>query len=177
MIKINSGNIPCCVFTSNVEDHLNLKHLFLEQLNSLSVHSISDVNQRIFNTDFHINSHFNKVDYKSVQKVVDDHNIALSKFLNYGTRDRILVLNNYFWFQQYKTNDYHTWHRHDGCFSNVYYIDLPCNASKTSFRFMGKEFQVEVEEGQILTFPSFLEHCSKPNPSDKIKTVIAFNSN
>ena len=82
------------------------------------------------------------------------------------------------WFQQYKKNNFHDWHRHSSSvFNNIYYVDLPAGASKTTFRFLGKEFQVEVKEGQILSFPSFFEHCSKPNLSDNIKTVIAFNSN
>ena len=177
MIEIKTGDIPCCIYTSYVEDHFNIKQLFLEQIKNLPIFSISDIDQKIFNTDYFIRSYFNKVDYKPIQKVVHAYNIALSKFLNYSADDVLLVPNNYFWFQQYKTNDYHSWHRHEGSFSNVYFIDLPYKASKTSFRYLGKEFQVEVEEGQILTFPSFLEHCSKPNLSDKIKTVISFNSN
>ena len=80
------------------------------------------------------------------------------------------------WFQQYATGDYHGWHLHGrAAFSSVYYLDLPDGASATSFRVMGEEFEVQVNEGQILVWPSCFEHCSKPNNSLKTKTVIAAN--
>ena len=175
MIEIKTGDVPCSVYISKVPDNLSIKHSFLDQLGNLPVYSICDQGQRLFNTDYFLNPLYNRIDYNTIRRVVQRHNDALSLFLNYTKT--ISVENNYFWLQQYKKNDYHVWHRHCGSFSNVYYIDLPEDSSKTTFRYMGKEFQVEVKEGHILTFPSFLEHCSKPNPSDKIKTVISFNSN
>ena len=106
---------------------------------------------------------------------------ALSTFLMY--KDPFVLFDpdnlrtyNQVWYQQYKKGDYHGWHRHpNNTFSNVYYVSLPKNSASTSFRYSGKEFEINVKEGQILTFPSYLEHCSKPNPSDQIKTVISFN--
>ena len=35
---------------------------------------------------------------------------------------------------------------------------------------------VKAKEGDIITFPAFLFHRSKPNTSKKRKTVISFNS-
>jgi uncharacterized RmlC-like cupin family protein len=40
---------------------------------------------------------------------------------------------------------------------------------------MGEEIEVHVDEGDILVFPTFIPHRSKPNLDTKIKTVIAFN--
>jgi hypothetical protein len=80
------------------------------------------------------------------------------------------------WFQQYATGDYHGWHLHGrAAFSSVYYLDLPDEALATSFRAMGEEFEIPVKEGQVVVFPSCFEHCSRPNKSNKIKTVIAAN--
>jgi len=61
-------------------------------------------------------------------------------------------------------------------YSNIYYLDLPEGTSKTTFKFIDKEFEVDVEEGDILTFPGSMLHCSKPNTSEHTKTVIAFNT-
>jgi uncharacterized protein YjlB len=40
---------------------------------------------------------------------------------------------------------------------------------------MGEEFTIDVEEGDILTFPGSVIHCSKPHQSNDIKTVVSFN--
>ena len=78
------------------------------------------------------------------------------------------------WFQQYSKGDYHGWHNHGECqFANVYFLDLPDTKMTTQFY---KEEPIEVEEGTILTFPSWLIHSSPINTSNKTKTVIAFNS-
>jgi ectoine hydroxylase-related dioxygenase (phytanoyl-CoA dioxygenase family) len=86
-----------------------------------------------------------------------------------------LKVDNY-WFQQYKRNDYHSWHIHEnGLFSCVYYVDMPNEAPKTTFNILGNETEVSVSEGQVLVFPSYLLHCSKPNKNIKTKTIISFN--
>jgi len=181
MIEIKTGNVPCCVYVSEVAGHMHFKSNILNSIKKYGCYGIykgeKDLGQSIFNTDWHLsNAFYNKnSEYTSIiNNIIGEHTEALTHFLRYV--DPISCEN--IWFQQYKRNDFHGWHRHErSVFSNVYYVDLPDNASKTSFRFLGKEFSIEVKEGQILTFPSFIEHCSKPNPSDKIKTVISFNYN
>ena len=179
MIEIKTGDIPCCVYISNIFNHLHYKSIILNCIKSLGIFGLNpDVysGQRVFNTDWHLSKAlaFKDPDYrKVVRPIIDNHNKALTQYLGY--EEPILYEN--LWFQQYQKDDYHWWHRHQlSIFSNVYYVDLPAGTSKTSFRFLDKEFQIEVEEGQILTFPSFIEHCSPPNLSNKIKTVISFNS-
>ncbi len=179
MIEIKTGDIPCHVYVSNVLDHAQAKKKIINCINSNvmpGVTGINDFDQHIFNTDWHLPErliHKNS-DYRNIiNSILYNHNEALTQFLGYIEP----IEYGKVWFQQYKKNDYHSWHRHKLCiFSNVYYVDLPLGSSKTSFRVMGKEFQVEIEEGQILTFPSFIEHCSKSNLSNNIKTVISFNS-
>jgi len=185
MIKINTGDIPGQVFVSDVEDHEEFKNYFLNFLNNnqisgfISPHSYG---QSIFNTDYHLkNGNYNSSYIEQVKSIILKHTDTLNQFLMY--RDPFNLFNpedsrtyNQIWYQQYKKGDYHTWHRHQySTFSNVYYVSLPKNSASTSFRYCGKEFEIDVKEGQIITFPSYLEHCSKPNPSDHIKTVISFN--
>ena len=62
-------------------------------------------------------------------------------------------------------------------FSCVYYAALPEGASLTTFKLLGKEFSIEVKEGQVLVFPAPFLHCSKPNQSNAEKIVVAFNIN
>ena len=176
MIEIKTGDIPCCVYISDVEEHKEFKNKFIEFLSCNNIHGAKVGEDDIYNTDFFVKAH-PSTDNRYVDLVLPiiyKHNNALHSFLKYITPIEV----DNIWFQQYKKGNQHTWHRHKfSIFSNVYYVDLAEGVSKTTFRFLGKEFSVEVNEGQILTFPSYLEHCSKPNLSDKIKTVIAFNSN
>jgi len=84
------------------------------------------------------------------------------------------------WFQQYYTNDLHNWHHHADCnFTNVYYVELPDPNYKTELYDIinNSVIQLDVKEGDIVTFPSYINHRSKENLSDKRKTVISFNVN
>ena len=175
MIKIINGEVPCCAYVSEVPNHLAFKTWFTDYLKNKPVFSIKDtVGTCIHNTDFFVRE-FHTEYREAVAPIINQHNLSLAKFLGY--LDRPIEIDQ-IWFQQYVKGDSHNWHRHLKCvFSNVYFINLPSKSGRTLFRFMGEEFNINVEEGQILTFPSFFEHCSNPNPSDAIKTVISFNSN
>ena len=84
------------------------------------------------------------------------------------------------WFFRYKKGEYSQWHVHPHCsWTNVYFLNLPDPKLKTTFLDVktGQEVQVaEVREGDILSFPSTIIHCSKVNKSDEEKIVVAFNS-
>ena len=81
------------------------------------------------------------------------------------------------WFQQYEKSSFHAYHNHERAnFTNVYFIELPDPQFKTSIKIGEKEYDYEVREGQIITFPAYLLHCSKSNGNLR-KTVISFNSN
>jgi len=78
------------------------------------------------------------------------------------------------WFQQYKEGDEHDWHNHPHTqFSNVYFLELPSTNMKTEF---ATHPDINVSEGDVITFPAHLVHRSKPNQSNKRKTIISFNS-
>jgi|TARA_B110000211_G_C13750295_1_gene408514 hypothetical protein len=82
------------------------------------------------------------------------------------------------WFQQYNKNEKHKWHNHVGCqFTNCYFLELPDNKYKTEIIGIdGKIIEYEANEGDLLTFPSWMKHRSPSNGKDR-KTVLAFNSN
>jgi hypothetical protein len=153
--------------------HSELKTKLLELINMMGIHSmIEEPVQCVSNTDWHLSPSVNRVYYPLIQPVIEFYNEEIKNVLHLP---RNLVCSN-FWFQQYKNQDYHDWHVHPNClYSSVYYLDLPEGTSKTTFKVLGKEFEVAVDEGDWLVFPGSTVHCSKPNKSEKIKTIIAFN--
>ena len=77
------------------------------------------------------------------------------------------------WYQIYKKNDFHETHTHKGTnFTNIFYLQLPNSNSKTYI----KNYDLNVEEGELISFPAFIPHGSKINLSDKDKIIISFNS-
>jgi hypothetical protein len=82
------------------------------------------------------------------------------------------------WFQQYEKGDSHCWHVHDGAnYTNVYLLELPNNEFKTQLydNVNKKVIDLDIKEGQLLTFPASILHRSKPNMGAR-KTIISFNS-
>ena len=81
------------------------------------------------------------------------------------------------WFQQYQEESSHVYHNHPNVnFTNVYFVELPDKQFKTSLKIKEKEYNYEVEEGQIITFPAHILHTSKKNGAFR-KTIISFNTN
>ena len=93
------------------------------------------------------------------------------------------------WYQVYKEGDSHPWHNHPQAnYTNVYYLSLPNSSMKTQlFDAMDKEEvkNIDVKEGQLLTFPASYIHRSPPYKPDKPKyfwskvedkVIISFNS-
>jgi hypothetical protein len=81
------------------------------------------------------------------------------------------------WFQQYATHSKHSWHVHGGNFTNVYYVDMPDGAPKTKWvdPITKSQYTFDVEEGDIITFPSWLIHSGAENFSKEVKTIISWN--
>ena len=81
------------------------------------------------------------------------------------------------WFQQYTNGSHHGWHVHGGNMTNVYYLDLPADSPKTEWinPIDNSIHQFDIEEGDIITFPSWLKHRAPINQSSKMKTIISWN--
>ena len=83
------------------------------------------------------------------------------------------------WFQQYKKNNFHDWHRHaETHFANVYYLELPDKNMTTKIKepFTGKILKIKAKEGDLLTFPAYALHTSEKILTNSTKTIISFNS-
>lgn len=169
-------NVDNLFFITDVKNHESNKKIILEEIKRMGSFSFCNEKQNISNTNFHIidGAIMDAKPFESVFiPVAMTHLEQIRKKFGY---DNIFLEN--FWYQQYEKNDWHGWHNHNNCiFSSVYYLELPDGCSKTTFMIDGKEKEIDVKEGQILTFASYIRHCSKPNKSNKRKTIIAFNSN
>ena len=64
MIEIKTGDVPCCVYVSDVEDHVNIKQQFLDFLKNIPVFG-SEYKQMecLYNSDFYIKSEFKNETY------------------------------------------------------------------------------------------------------------------
>jgi len=58
--------------------------------------------------------------------------------------------------------------------SNVYFVELPSKSLGTEILNHGK---LDLNEGDLLTFPAYLYHRSPVNVTEERKTIISFNSN
>ena len=83
-------------------------------------------------------------------------------------------------YQQYMKEQHHGWHVHADCqYSGVYYLDIPEGSPKTEYRdpFTNNICQLDIKEGDVVAFPSFLVHRAPSNPVNSPKTIISFNFN
>ncbi len=81
------------------------------------------------------------------------------------------------WYQRYSEQGTHSWHNHGKTqFANSYFLELPDSTYKTEIVGPnGEIIEYDAKEGDVVTFPAWLKHRSKPNGKER-KTIIAFNS-
>jgi hypothetical protein len=78
------------------------------------------------------------------------------------------------WFQQYEKDDTHGWHIHGENYTGVYYLEMP-TGPKTQILNDGEITDLQVQEGDIVIFPSFLVHRAPVVSDNNRKTIISFN--
>lgn len=83
------------------------------------------------------------------------------------------------WFQQYTNTSEHGWHVHSANFTGVYYLDMPKDSPKTKIiePYTNQVIELDIHEGDIVMFPSYVIHKAPKNFSGETKTIISFNSN
>ena len=175
-MKIIEQSFPFLV--STVENHSSYKDRILKAISDMNMNTQISIGRTQINyatdTDWNLPKNVHRPYVVHVEKIFNDHIQEVSKIFEF---DKILSING-LWFQQYRHLQSHSWHTHPSTlFANIYYVELPENSSKTLFKIMGREFTVDVKEGDILTFPSCIHHQSAPNPSTERKTIIGFNLN
>jgi hypothetical protein len=167
---LSTINVPSAIFKTTFLEHLDKKEQILNSISSIGICSVKVKDYSLCHTDWHLSEKWERPYWPLIKDEINKHVEEVSK--KFGVSSAVI---NSFWVQQYGYEDYHDWHFHGGTmFSSVYYLELPAGV-QTTFRFLGQEFLIDCKEGDIITFPSYLNHCSKPNKSGHRKTVISFN--
>jgi hypothetical protein len=161
---------PYVISKFNAHKELKNELLNLIQNDGRSIKNDRDI---IENTDYDYGNFVEKKYFQRLLQPLVEHMIDVVQSLQ---------INDFkidsCWFQQYTTNDTHSWHRHPNTqYANVYYLELPKNGPPTELKnpYDNEIIRPEVYEGCILTFPAMVMHRSPPNKSNQQKTVIAFN--
>tara|TARA_B100001250_G_scaffold374562_1_gene361485 strand:+ start:123 stop:731 length:609 start_codon:yes stop_codon:yes gene_type:complete len=114
------------------------------------------------------------------EPIKDDMTDHMQKVLVDDLRYNRMEMGN-IWFQQYEEGFEHRWHVHDKTmFTSVYYLEHPEGSPPTEIlnTLNGDISKVDcVQEGDILTFPSFIVHRAPTiNEKDCRKTIISWHN-
>ena len=157
-------------FLKNIKESKKIKNKLLDLLEEMPSSKYGGVTK----TDWALPKNFNRPYVKYFADIIRPYMNTITKKLKLDN----WVIHN-MWFQQYEKNSYHKWHTHASVqFSSVYYLELPNKKTSTQFKNIvdNNVFSIDVEEGDLLLFPSCLLHRSPKNKSKKRKSIIAFNS-
>ena len=150
---------------NKIADHNKHKSVLLDYFSRQSVDKFQSISNSDWNENKNIEREWIHYFYDHVFSQIK------SNLLNDRTAIDIIIHN--IWFQQYEQHDKHDWHTHtESQFTNIYYVELP-DGEKTE---LFDEVDIDIKEGDILSFPAYIFHRSKPNISNQRKTVISFNS-
>jgi hypothetical protein len=159
MIKINK--------IDNYKE-INKKLLFL--IDKIPNNPLKGRNDNISHTDWNLPPELKREYLDYFFEIIEPYMLKISKEF----KSKKCEIDN-IWFQQYYKSDLHRWHTHAKChFTNVYFVELPCKSLGTEILDQEK---LDLHEGDLLTFPSYLYHRSPRNLGEKRKTVISFNTN
>tara|TARA_R110000803_G_C11807763_1_gene300271 strand:+ start:65 stop:607 length:543 start_codon:yes stop_codon:yes gene_type:complete len=158
------------IFVNNITNHNQHKEVFLKYFKQQKTPEYVVGFDRISNTDW-------KNSYDKTREWVHYFKDNVFNQVAQSLADDLMAseieIDNV-WYQQYEKNDTHGWHSHIRTqFTNVYYVELPDTSVKTEIA--GVE-DIEIREGDILSFPAYLFHRSNINQSNQRKTVISFNT-
>jgi len=172
-LQINS----LCVI-SKFKEHQQFKNDLLNLISNAEAKEVYHANgiDSISRSDWEIDPSIRREYVHAFIPIIQNHMKEVFDFINQEYKHEHLYNSSIFWFQQYLKNDSHEWHNHLCPWANVYYLELPKDGPKTLFKdLFGNVVEPDVEEGDVITFPGLINHCSPPNKSDKRKTIISFN--
>ena len=162
------------IFKKKIKDHSLYKDSILHLIKNYSYSTIKGDTLDII-SDYDLGPEHDRKYAELVEQRVRDCLVDFSKSNSYYSGVELRC----FFYQQYGRKQYHGWHIHDCQYSGVYYLDLPKETPKTQYidPLTGNICQLDIEEGDVIAFPSFLVHQAPPNESDILKTIISFNFN
>lgn len=169
--------LDCAYVITDFVHHKKIKDSLLELINLAESQKVIDpgCETNISKADWHDAQNFKRDWTKYLLGYLTEPVLDIYKELGYDG----YTLHD-IWFQQYYKNSGHGWHSHSANFTNVYYLELPESTPKTQIVNPYNQTEVielEVKEGDILVFPSFVIHRAPPNLSDNRKTIVSYNIN
>lgn len=168
------GSIRCNYVIKKFQNHNAIKDKLIDLIDNQNSGIVKDDYTNITKSDWYVDGGEIREYWKVIHNDIMEHMDSLREVIR--EEDIPFELKN-FWFQQYSTNDNHTWHTHPGCqWSSCYYLELPHESQRTILKdALGNIIIPEVKEGDILTFPSSIMHTSPVNNTPDRKTIIAWN--
>tara|TARA_Y100001970_G_scaffold293985_1_gene445369 strand:+ start:4560 stop:5096 length:537 start_codon:yes stop_codon:yes gene_type:complete len=164
------------VWKHTLKNHSKIKDYLLKEFEKTPKNKFDDGIDLIERTDY-----YQKSDLQSRPYFAKFHLYAkdfYDEMVNHYCLNEFNIRNG--WFQQYKKKGTHHWHFHGGSnLSFVYYIELDDKRNSTEFYDLEnrKIFQLDIKEGDIAVFPSYIPHRSPVIETDNRKTIISCNVN
>jgi len=160
------------VIIQKVKEHKEFKNKLLSLIDEIKSDEIQTDFEKIQKSDYNLSEKIERKYGNVFQDIIKPYNENIKEFY----KAEKISINNY-WFQQYGDNGYHNFHIHPfSLLSNVYYLELENNNSTVFYDMQNKkQFKYNLEEGDLITFPSLLPHRSQVNTNGR-KTIISYNS-
>ena len=168
--------LSSCYVISKFKYHNELKNELLELIDKAEYEHVVQPNAEvdITKTDWFLAKNADRPWVKILHDRLIEQMKEIYSFMGYDD----FILDD-LWFQQYQKSSGHGWHAHGSTFTNVYYLELPKETPKTEMISpfdQTSKFQFDVEEGDILAFPSYVLHRAPVNTSNVRKTIISYNT-
>ncbi len=165
-------NIKDFCVISKIKNFEEIKHKILTDLDNRPKHLVRWKNFSYI-TDFHLADRFKNHSYvENLKESFDVHFEKINKEMNY----KVVEIGS-IWFQQYENNHLHSLHNHSNVtFTNIAYIELSNKSQGTVINFKDIDYQIDCNEGEIVSFPGFFNHRSSENIFNQRKTVIVVNT-
>ena len=161
---------------SDIKEHMKNKMLLLSMINQMPHSNIENNNfESISKTDWNLDKNIERPYSKLFFEMIED---TLNDMAHKMKHNKLSVAN--FWYQIYGKGGHHEWHTHSKTqWTNIYYLHLENKKAVTELYDIQNEKileQIEVKEGQLLTFSGNVIHRSPKNDSN-LKAIISFNTN
>ena len=185
-MKIEKHSFEIPVYVSHLENHEEFKSELQELLDSIDAPEIKVKGSPIAKSSYG-KAALNQKWHPLFMKVAESHLVELFTQLNTPQWEIRQM-----WFQTYEAGNLHRAHTHGGyTWANVYYLDLPNPELGTAFYHPARHWvelrghlksdsppvlRPEIREGDIVTFPGYLEHEAPLLTGNDTKTIISFNA-
>ena len=162
---------------TDIKEHKQNKSKLLRYIDEMpeSMMDPPGVEERISKTDWNISSSYERNYTDTFYRMMNPY-LSEMAFKLKCRHWKILNI----WYQVYEKGDTHGWHVHGEVnYTNVYYLSLPNKSIRTQLYDVVNDKiieNIEVKEGQLLTFPASVIHRSPINKVHQKKVIISFNT-